>query len=66
MTFPAEGDWMLKVLAVENRFVVGVYRRQMKAIDYLGRLDRVFGVPLTTRNWNTMTSIAKVLSEGGA
>jgi hypothetical protein len=38
----------------------------MKAIDYLGRLDRVFGVPLTTRNWNTMTSIAKVLSEGGA
>ncbi len=44
MSFPADGEWMLKVLAVENRFVVGVYRRQMKAIDYLGRLDRVFGV----------------------
>jgi len=24
-------------------------------------LDRVFGVPVTTRNWNTITAIAKVL-----
>jgi hypothetical protein len=41
--------------------VLGQYRRQMKAIGYLGRLDRLFGVPVTTRNWNTITAIAKVL-----
>ena len=40
-----------------------MYRRQMKVIDYLGRFDRVFGVPVTTRNWNTMTAIVKVLLE---
>jgi uncharacterized protein (DUF1697 family) len=61
MSFPSTGKWLLKLLARENRFVFGLYRRQMKAIGYLGRLDRVFGVPVTTRNWNTVTAIATVL-----
>ena len=63
MTFPATGRWLLKVLARDGRLVVGVYRRHMKAIGYLGTLDRVFGVPVTTRNWNTMTAIGKVLEQ---
>jgi hypothetical protein len=33
----------------------------MKVIRFLGELDRLFGVPVTTRNWNTMTAIAGVL-----
>ena len=61
MSFPSTGKWLVKVLARENRFVVGLYRRCMKAISYLGMLDRVFGVPVTTRNWNTITAIAKAL-----
>jgi hypothetical protein len=36
----------------------------MKTIGYLGKLDRVFGVPVTTRNWNTLTQIARVLDRG--
>jgi uncharacterized protein (DUF1697 family) len=60
---PASGKWLLKVLAREHRFVFGVYRRQMKAIGYLGQLDRLFGVPATTRNWNTITAIAQVLQD---
>ncbi len=63
MTFPASGRWLLKLLAMENRFVFGVYRRHMKVISYLGTFDRLFGVPVTTRNWKTMTAIAKVLSK---
>ena len=59
--FPSRGRWLVNVLAREGRFVVGVYRRDMKVIGYLGALDRLFGVPLTTRNWNTLTAIAKVL-----
>ena len=61
MNFPSTGKWLVRILAREDRFVVGLYRRQMKVISYLGRLDRVFGVPVTTRNWNTITAIAKVL-----
>ena len=66
MSFPSSGTWLLKILARDNRFVFGVYRRHMKAIGYLGALDRVFGVPVTTRNWNTMTGIAGVLGNRGA
>ncbi|HJU44017.1 MAG TPA: hypothetical protein VJ691_14420 [Vicinamibacterales bacterium] len=58
---PAAGSWLVKVLAREDRFVVGLYRRQMKAISCLGTLDRVFGEPATTRNWNTMAAVAKAL-----
>ena len=65
MRFPSSGTWLLKILATDNRFVVGVYRRQMKVISYLGTFDRLFGVPVTTRNWNTMTAIAKVLGSEG-
>jgi uncharacterized protein (DUF1697 family) len=62
--FPAAGKWLLKILATDERFLFGVYRRHMKVISYLGALDRLFGVPVTTRNWNTITAIARVLSTG--
>jgi uncharacterized protein (DUF1697 family) len=61
-TFPPHGPWLLRILAAENRFVFGLYRRHMKVIGYLGALDRLFGVPVTTRNWNTVRAIAAVLS----
>jgi hypothetical protein len=63
--FPASGKWLLKILARDNRFVFGVYRRHMKVISYLGTMDRVFGVPVTTRNWNSITAIARVLGHDG-
>lgn len=64
MRFPASGTWLLKILARDNRFVFGVYRRHMKVISYLGMVDRLFGVPVTTRNWNTISAIATVLGNG--
>ena len=64
VVLPSTGKWLLKILARDNRFVVGLYRRHMKAIGYLGTLDRIFGVRATTRNWNTVTAISRVLSEG--
>jgi uncharacterized protein (DUF1697 family) len=66
MSFPSSGKWLLKILARENRFVFGLYRRHMRVIGYLGKFDRLFGVPVTTRNWNTITAIAKVLGYGAA
>ena len=64
VSFPSSGKWLLKILGRENRFVFGLYRRHMKAISYLGTLDRLFGVPVTTRNWNTISAIATVLGNG--
>lgn len=66
MTFPSSGKWLVRILARENRYVFGVYRRHMKTIRYLGHLDKLFGVPATTRNWNTISAIAGVLQGGVA
>src|SRR5437870_4353072 len=43
MSLPSGGKWILRILEVENRFVLGHYRRQMKAVSYLGTIDRIFG-----------------------
>ena len=59
--FPSSGRWLMKILARRNRFVIGMYRRHMKVIGYLGALDRLYGVTATTRNWNTIATIARVL-----
>ena len=61
LAFPSAGAWLLKILGRQDRFVFGLYRRDMKVIGYLGALDGIFGVPATTRNWNTMSAICKVL-----
>jgi len=46
----------------DNPFrIFGRGRRHMKTIGYLGMLDRLFGVPVTTRNWNTIAAIVKAL-----
>jgi len=63
LQFPSQGKWLLRVLERDGRFVVGLHRRHMKVIGYLGTLDRLFGVPLTTRNWNTIAAIGKVLEK---
>ena len=60
-TFPPFGEWFVRVIASKDRFVFGVYRRHMKTIGYLGQIDKLFGVPATTRNWNTITAIARIL-----
>jgi len=61
LSLPSGGKWFLKILATKNRFVFGLYRREMKTLRYLGQLDKIFGVPVTTRNWNTITAIARIL-----
>ena len=45
VSFPASGKWLVRIFARERRFILGVYRRQMKAIGYLGEIDRLFGMP---------------------
>jgi uncharacterized protein (DUF1697 family) len=64
VAFPPDGGWELQLVAREGRFLIGRYRRHMKAVGWLGRIDRLFGVPATTRNWNTITAIARVLEDG--
>jgi uncharacterized protein (DUF1697 family) len=61
VTFPSDGEWLVQVMASKGQFVFGMYRRHMKTIGYLGQIDRLYGVPATTRNWNTMVAIVRIL-----
>jgi uncharacterized protein (DUF1697 family) len=61
VTLPPDGAWLVRVLARTNQFVFGEYRRHMKTIGYLGQIDKLFGVQVTTRNWRTIMTIVRIL-----
>jgi len=61
VAFPSDGEWLVRVIASKGQFVFGVYRRHMKTIGYLGQIDKLYGVPATTRNWNTIIAIMRIL-----
>jgi len=63
LSLPSDDDWLLKIIAIEGRFVLGLYRREMKAIGYLGKIEKKFGVAATTRNWNTIQKVAQILND---
>lgn len=64
ITLPPEGEWLVRVVGSNKQFIFGMYRRHMKTIGYLGQLDRLFGGAATTRNWNTIVSIVRILKGG--
>ena len=61
LCLPSHDDWLAKVVAIRGRFVLGIYRREMKAIGCLGKIEKQLGVPATNRNWNTIQKVAQVL-----
>lgn len=61
LTLPADGDWLVKIVSVKGRYAFGMYRRHMKTIGYLGQVEKRLGISGTTRNWNTVNAIVKVL-----
>lgn len=64
-TLPTSGEWCVRLIASKGRFVFGMYRRHMKTIGYLGQIDKLFGAPATTRNWNTIIAIVRILKRRG-
>jgi uncharacterized protein (DUF1697 family) len=61
IVIPEGGEWFVRIVGSKNRFVFGVYRRHMKTIGYLGQIDELFGAPATTRSWNTILSVLRIL-----
>jgi uncharacterized protein (DUF1697 family) len=61
LSLPSDDECLLKIIAIQDRFVLGLYRREMRAISYLGKIEKLLGVPATTRNWNTIEKVVKIL-----
>jgi uncharacterized protein (DUF1697 family) len=60
ISLPAD-DWLVRVIAIQQRFAFGLYRRHMRTIGCLNQIERRIGVSVTTRNWNTIVTILRVL-----
>ena len=61
IALPEDGNWFVRIIGSKNRLVFGVYRRHMRTIGYLGQIDELFGAPATTRSWNTILSVLRIL-----
>src|SRR5262245_748703 len=64
LELPSDGKWCLRAVTQQGRFVLGVHRREMRAIGCLGQIEKIFGVPATTRGWNTIQAVARILKNG--
>ena len=65
LSLPADDEWLVKIIAVRDRFLLGLYRRQMRTISLLGQIEKRLDVSSTTRNWNTINAVARILEGGG-
>jgi len=63
LSLPSDDKWLARIVAIHGRFVVGLYRREMKAIGYLGKIEKLLGVPATNRNWNILEKIMAILKD---
>ncbi len=61
---PTGDEWHVKVIAIWGRFVLSLHRRLGRKLLYPNEVvEKEFGAA-TSRNWNTITKICKIL-EGG-
>ena len=66
IAIPEDGEWFVRIMGSKNQLIYGVYRRRMKTIGYLNRIDDLFGAPATTRSWSTILSVVRILKTGAA
>src|SRR5207248_7651637 len=45
LSLPSTADWLRKIIATKARFSADLYRRQMKAISYREKRQRLLGAP---------------------
>jgi hypothetical protein len=61
INLPPSGEWYVRILGHHKRFIFGLYRRHMKTIAYLGKIDAALGARVTTRSWKTILSVVRIL-----
>jgi uncharacterized protein (DUF1697 family) len=59
--FPPGGKWEVRIVAVIGQFVLTL--RRPGDLYSNAVVEKLFGVPATTRGWNTIESVVKALRE---
>jgi uncharacterized protein (DUF1697 family) len=59
---PSSGEWGVRVLGVHGRIAVGHYRRPGTRMYYPNEvIERAYGTSATTRWWETMEAVGRLL-----
>ena len=61
LNLPPGEDWLVRILAIRERFAFGLYRRNMRTIGFLNQVEKHLGGSVTTRNWNTFSNLFEIL-----
>jgi uncharacterized protein (DUF1697 family) len=61
LNLPPGEDWLVRILAFRGRFAFGLYRRVARTIAFFSQVEKCLGGPVTTRNWNTFSSVIEIL-----
>lgn len=60
---PIGGKWEVRVVAVTGQFALSWRRPGPKGVYANAVVEKILGVPATTRNWNTIIAICDLLSK---
>ncbi len=64
ITRPAGENWEVKLLDVVSTCALAIWRRQGKGMLYPNEVvEKTFGQPATTRSWNTIATICRILED---
>jgi uncharacterized protein (DUF1697 family) len=58
---PAGKNWEVRIVAITGRFVLSIRRLGQTYSNAV--VEKQFGIPATTRNWNTIETICRILTD---
>ena len=61
LNLPPGEDWLVRIVAIRGRFAFGLYRRTIRTITLLSKVEKHLGASITSRNWNTFSSLFEIL-----
>jgi len=62
---PPGEKWQVRIVAVSGKLVLSLWRRMGKTLLYPNEVvEKHFGGPATTRNWNTIVTVCEILRAG--
>jgi uncharacterized protein (DUF1697 family) len=62
ITQPASEDWQVQIIGMTGRFALSLHRRMGRTLVYPNEVvEKKLGVSATSRNWNTVEAVCKVL-----
>jgi len=61
---PSGKDWQVRITDIRGRFILSLWRRAGKRPVYPNAaVESVFGIPATTRNWDTLRKVDAAIRE---